>query len=156
MKMITVYSNGKTFDNGAIDEIIINKDGNVISYGRSILNNSDDAEAVAEALTLALPRVFGDVAQGVTGASMEVLKALSIELLGDLGARININTEEVEVTEVIILVTELESREFDINQFLSAGWQVNIAPINANSESPYTSKLTLINPIQPAFMDSDE
>lgn len=152
MKMITVYSNGKTFDNGAIEEISINEAGNVISYGRSILNNSYDVVAVAEALTLALPRVFGDIAQGVTGASMEVLKSLSIELLGDLGAWININTDDVEVTEVIVLITGLESRDFDINQFLRAGWQVNIAPINANSESPYKSKLTLINPIQPALL----
>ncbi len=150
MKMITVYGNGKTFDNGAIEEISI-IDGSTVRYGKGLVNNDSDRENIKAALELALPRYFGAIAQGVTGKSFDLLADVS-EALADYYTFIDIDTTQVDVTEVIVLMTKADFIFSEVTQtFVDAGWQVLVSPINARSESPYKIKVTLINPVQPVL-----
>lgn len=154
MKMITVYSNGKTFDNGAIENLSI-VDGSTIRYGKGLINNDVDAANVAAAIELALPRIFGDIAEGVTGGlPTRHLKDVA-KSLEDYYSFIDIDTNKVDVTEVIVLMTECDFSFSDLAEFVDAGWQVLVSPINANSESPYKIKVTLINPVQPALFTEE-
>ncbi|AQT25268.1 hypothetical protein PR1_3 [Providencia phage vB_PreS_PR1] len=154
MKMITVYSNGKTFDNGAIENVNI-VDGSIIRYGKGLINNDQEAASVATAIESALPRIFGDIAEGVTGGLPTQHIENVAKSLEDYYSFIDIDTSKVDVTEVIVLMTESDFLFSDLADFVEAGWQVLVSPINARSESPYKIKVTFINPVQPALFTEE-
>lgn len=152
MKMTTVYSNDATFDNGSIVRLAMDSKGRFIEYCKQLADTKAAAIAAAKAFESQYPRLFGNIAAGVTSSDNVLAEMFHDEVSGAATA-ILIDTTEVDVTDLYIHITgSHDLRNIKLDSFIAAGWRVSIDPINLDTKSPYKMLVTISNPVQPALM----